>query len=191
MDLFEIVKDMARRAVLNPAEPELPLGSTDANIDGFERRTGVMIPPMLRDWLKFTNGPGIGAGGTRGLRTPHPHNDIERSYGLHPEWLRRGWIPIAGDGCGDYYVVATRPEDGPGHPVLFIDCHIDRDRPTYVAGSDLLHFLEFYLGYELGERGWPFDREFVLRKDPYLALYTTVPKAWELDEERDATVPGK
>lgn len=181
MELKDLVKDLARRVPSDPSKPVLPPGTTDAEIDGFETRTGISVPPMLKDWLKFTNGPCIGAGGVRGLCTPYPADGIEHYYDIFPEWCRRGWIPIAGDGCGDYYVVATRDEDGPGQPVFFIDCHLDENQPAYVVASDFLHFLEFYLGRELEDGGWPFHRDFVIGRDPQLEYYTTVPRAWETD----------
>ena len=52
---------------------------------------------------------------------------------------------------------------------------------TCVCGSDLWHFLRFYLREALGEEGWPWDRDKVLADDPALADYTKVPRPWELD----------
>ena len=86
---------------------------------------------------------------------------------------------------GSYFVLATRPEDGPGHPVFFLDHERqwdeDQSSPTYVCASGLWHFLRFYLREDLGEESWPFDRDKVLAADPALADYTKVRRPWEVD----------
>lgn len=182
MDGFEEVQDLAHRAAkLNLIEPTLPPGAGDAEIAGFEIRTGLTIPPAFREWLKFTNGPTIGAGGVRGVQTSHEADDIESHYDWHPEWREKGWIPIAGDGCGDYYVIATQEHNSQGHPVFFIDCHLDPLTPAYIVASNVLSFLRFYLRRDLGERGWPFDRAKMLAEDPAIAEPTTADLPWEAD----------
>lgn len=180
MNLSERVKELARKVPSDPSDPGLPEGLSDSDIKDFEHRNEIVVPTSLHEWLKFTNGPSIGAGGVRGIRTRYPEYDIEHYYKRHPLWLRRGWIPIAGDGCGNHYVVATRDEDGPGNPVFFIDCHMDKSQPAYVVASDIWHFFKSYLSREVMEIGWPFDPAYVLREDPSLAEYSKVPKPWEL-----------
>jgi len=182
MDGFEEIKGLARRAAtLNLIEPTLPPGASDAEIAGFEIRTGLTIPPAFREWLKFTNGPVIGAGGVYGIRTAHSITNIEPHYDWHPEWREKGWIPIAGDGCGDDYVIATQECNSQGHPVFFIDNHIDPLEPAYIVASNVLSFLRFYLRADLGERGWPFDRAKVLAEDPAITEPTTADRPWEAD----------
>ncbi len=151
-----------------------------------------MVPCELREWLEFTNGPRIGPGGVFGIRPYDEWYDIEYYYtpALYPEWLTKGWIPIASDGCGDYYVIATHPDWGPGSPVLFLDKAKELLAPEYLVASDLWHFLRFYLAKELGERGWPFTRDMVLSVDPGLAGRPTSILPWG-QEVRDAGVKGR
>lgn len=92
---------------------------------------------------------------------------------------------MGADGCGDYYVLATRPEDGPGTPVFFVEPIRDPDSPGYVVASDLFHFLRAYFKSDLGERGWPCEPKTVLQDDPALADHRTYPKCWEADEWGD------
>ncbi len=182
----ECLAGVAQRilAVRESMPSTLPPGTTDEAIDAFEARHGLILPLELREWLRFTNGPSVGAGRTRGIRTTNPANDIEALW--LPGWRRRGWIPIASDGCGSHYVLATRPEDGPGHPVFFLDHERqqdeDRSTPTYVCASCLWSFLCFYLMEDGGVEGWPFNRYMVLADDPALAHYSKVRRAWEVDE---------
>lgn len=122
--------------------------------------------------------------GVYGIQAADEWLDIESYYkeDLFPEWLRKGWIPIASDGCGGYFVVATRASNGLGNPIFFVAPSRSIEEPDYVAASDLWHFLRFYLGHEFGERDWPHNRDFVLAKDPELVRYTAVLKAWEVEE---------
>jgi cell wall assembly regulator SMI1 len=179
MTIVEEVKKLAREALRDPAEPVLPEGASDQDIAEFESRTGLIVPLALREWLKFTNGPGIGAGGVRGIRTPHPADDIERCYDLHAGWKDKGWIPIAGDGCGNYYVIVSGDAIGSRSPVFFINRHSDPMKLSYIVASDLWRFLRFYLRRDLGERGWPFDREKVLLEDPVLSGCEAATLPWE------------
>ena len=184
LDIRDQVKDMARRAPRDPEQTSLPAGIGESEIHSFELRTGVVVPLALREWLGFTNGPRIGRGGIFGIQTADEWFEIESFYkdGRFPEWLQNGWIPIAGDGCGGIFVIATREPDSLGAPVFFISSDPRIVEPEYIAASDLWHFLRFYLGEEFGERDWPFDRVFVLARDPELAHFSAVPRAWELEE---------
>lgn len=173
------VQHLARAAM--GASP-LPEGTSEREIRAFEARNVVVVPPELRSWLRFTNGPRIGMSGLLGIRTPDAFDDMETVY--PPEWRKRGWIPIASDGCGSYFALATQESDAPGRPVFFMDHERRLEewvQPTYVCASDLWHFLRFYIADGLGKPDWPFDRDRVLRDDPDLAAYTKVAKPWELD----------
>lgn len=180
MGLKEDVFELARSVPRDPEQSSLPPGIDDTVIDSFVGRTGLPVPHPLREWLRFTNGPRIGPGCVFGIATPDAWTNIETYYteNMYPTWLTKGWIPIAGDGCGDYYVVSVCSE-GFGNPVLFLDQSSELLIPEYVVASDLWHFLRFYLGRELGERGWPFRREFVLSLDPELAHYANAPLPWD------------
>jgi cell wall assembly regulator SMI1 len=81
------------------ASPES--GASDADIAGFEQRTGIPVPPELRRWLHVCDGSLSGAYGTFGVAPSSPHREIEGYLTLDEAWLDLAWIPIAGDGTGD------------------------------------------------------------------------------------------
>jgi hypothetical protein len=102
-----------------------------------------------------------------------------------PLWRERGWIPVAGDGNGNYYVLDSHT-GGPGsHPVYFLDHETDLAKPEYVVASNLWHFLRFLLkreveGPQARAASWPFNQRLVLEADPELAAYAGVaPLPWE------------
>jgi cell wall assembly regulator SMI1 len=179
-DVVQLLKESAERSHV-----ALPPGIGDAEIRDFQMRTGLTVPASLREWLAITNGPSVGEW-LYGVRPKKRSLDIEHILRLYPAWLREGWIPVANDGCGDYYVLATQAEDGPGNPVFFIENHEDEDKPKYVAASDLWHFLYFLLDDSLhhdpesAEPAWPFSEDFVLARDAALRDYRTVPRPWEV-----------
>lgn len=170
--------DLLQRAPLPPGEG-LPSGVSDEDCRAFELRTGILMPPDLRKWLKMCNGPCVGAGGLYGLRTAREHLDIELQLGMHPQWQQAKWIPIAGDGCGNSFVTTTRNDFGVGSPVLFVDCGSSPDTPAYIVASSIGHFLVFFLGIEVGKRGWPFDPDVVTQMDPSITAYTGVALPWK------------
>jgi hypothetical protein len=185
MTLQEEVFQLATLAPGPPNEP-LPAGISHAEIDLFTERTGLPIPPELRAWLLFTNGPCIGPGGIYGIRPKRNHLDIEGHYEYLPEFKENRWIPIGSDGCGDYYVIALAPHHQSLDPVYFIDLHLDGcfAKPTYVVASGFLRFLRFLFREELGlESGWPFDEKMVLANDPDLAHCTGALTPWEADRQ--------
>lgn len=174
------VMRMAAELERPPEDAALPPGTTDAEMDAFEARTGVTVPPELREWLRFTNGPLVGPGGVYGIRTGRDFPDTEAVYGSVPEFRERGWIPVSGDGCGCYYVLVTRSADAV-RPVYFIDPYQDGGYgvPTYAVASGLWRFLWFLFRSELGDRSWPFDRAAVLVADPELAGVRGARLPWE------------
>jgi hypothetical protein len=172
-------EEVLQLAEIVPGEPGVPLppGATDAQIDGFSVLHGVTIPPEVRGWLRFTNGPRIGPGGVSGLE------DFEDVYGFMPGFKERLWLPLGTDGCGDYYVLALDSEDRPLRPVYFIDPYASGyGAPTYAVASGFWQFLRFLFRRELGERGWPFDAALVLASDPELAGVRGAPLPWEANE---------
>jgi hypothetical protein len=182
---MSLQEEVLHLATILPREPRVPLppGASDSEIDGFARKTGLTIPPEVREWLRFTDGPRIGPGGVFGLR------DFEEVYGFLSEFRDRGWLPLGTDGCGDYYVLALDSEDRPLQPVYFIDPYVDGySVPTYAVASSFWRFLWFLFNEELEERGWPFDPEFVLRHDATLAEVRSAALPWvanAMPDERD------
>jgi len=172
-------EEVLRLAEVVPREPGtlLTRGATDAQIEAFVRLQQVTIPPEVRNWPGFTNGPRIGPGGIFGLK------DFENVYGFMPEFKEQLWLPLGTDGCGDYYVLALDSEDRPLRPVYFIDPYDSGcDTPTYAIASGFWPFLRFLFRRELGERGWPFDAAFVLTSDPELAGVRSAPLPWVANE---------
>jgi hypothetical protein len=84
---------------------------------------------------------------------------------FHPEWVGFDWIPIAGDGVGNYYVLDASRKHIDRDAVFFVDSMEDEGL-TYIAASSLLIFLESLLEKELGEKRWPFVATYVLSVDP-------------------------
>ena len=72
-------------------------------------RLGRSLPPVLRSWLSICRGAAIGPGGVFGQRPDRPYLDMVRIRDLFPEWRSLCWLPVADDGCGNYYVMV---EDG-------------------------------------------------------------------------------
>ncbi len=182
----EAVKDLLTK-VPRPPEEDLPEGVGDADIEAFAERTGITLPRSLAAWLKTSNGPCVGPGGIFGIRPAREDLDIEFRLGLHPRWRERAWIPVAGDGCGNCYVLATAQEFGPGWPILFVDIKESPDRPAYIVASDIWHFLAFLLEDEflhakgIHDTPWPFDRAEVTRRDPGIESFKGVAMPWDAD----------
>lgn len=158
-----------------PRNEVLPEGASQHQCNELEGRTGITLPPEFRAWLMIANAPCVGPSGMFGIRPKREHLDIEMVLAFVPGWRDRGWLPIAGDGCGNYYIVATRGDFGPNHPVLFFDMIHDREVPEYVVASDVGPFLKFLFEDDLkmSDR-WPFDRSYVVSKDPDIQLVTGV-----------------
>jgi SMI1 / KNR4 family (SUKH-1) len=185
MTIQEEVMRLAAQVPGPPGEP-LPPGLSDAEIEGFTRRTGLPVPPELREWLRFTNGPCIGPGGLFGIRPRRGLLDIERALGFVPVFRENGWLPLGTDGCGDYYVLALGPAEDSPRPVLFVDPHGEGGYgvAAYAVGSGLWPFLRFLFRRELGEGGWPFDQAAVLAGDPGLAEIRAAPLPWDTAARR-------
>jgi hypothetical protein len=179
------LRDEVRRlATLVPREPgtDLPPGASDARIEEFSITRRVPIPPEVREWLRFTDGPCIGPGGVYGLR------DFAHTYGFLSEFQDRGWLPLGTDGCGGYYVLALDSDDTPLRPVYFIAPYQagGYSVPTYAVASEFWRFLWFLFRSELGEQRWPFDAEFVLAHDPALKDVSSALLPWVADERSRA-----
>ena len=163
-----------------PAPPgnSLPTGTSDAALQCAESTYGITFPPKLRDWLLTSNGACIGPGGLVGIDASRDSSDLGAILNNYPTWRDKGWIPVAGDGCGNYYVVATQNEFGVGEPVLFVDAHETPDEPAFIAGSDTWFFLKFLLTKELGKSRWPFSEAEVVTSDPDIISFEDVCLPW-------------
>ena len=178
---------MARQEVLSllhqvghKINQKLPCGANQEQIDAFGKRMNMEVPRELREWLSVCNAPLI-AQGIYGI--PPTRKPLCIEYNLKPEYVALGWLPIAGDGCGDDYVLDTTCTVGSTHPIYFVDHECGYDTAQYVVASGLWAFLRFLLQEELDEEYWPFDKEQVLARDPALREYQgKVPLAWEAEE---------
>lgn len=157
-------------------------GATRSELDALEARLPVILPEAVRDWLRLCNGGYFGGEYLMGARPDRSQIDLGHWLALHPEWISLGWLPVAGDGCGNVWVVDTH-YDRASQPVYFVDNCMSSEEAQYVAASDLWHFVLGHLSNELlaaGEPRWPFARERTLAWDPDLAGYSgPVPLPWD------------
>lgn len=169
------ILELVRKAKRSPGE-ELPVGATADQIEHLEQALGFCVPEELKVWLACCNGPCVGPGGIAGVQTKRKAQDIEALLGNFPKWKRLRWIPVAGDGSGNYYVMTT---EGDHHPIIFVDTMEDAASPAYVVASNLWFFFIFYLERDAGKQGWPFQREIVTMKDPNISRHGDFRLPWE------------
>jgi cell wall assembly regulator SMI1 len=147
-----------------PPEEAIPSGILKADLDRLEQRIELKLPSSFRAWLMTTNGPCVGPGGIVGIGTTRDLQDLESIYSLYPKWKEKNWIPVAGDGCGNYYVLTHGEYEI--EPVVFVDVIENADEPAFVVASNLWHFLNFLFRKDLRKSRWPFDRAEVVEADP-------------------------
>jgi hypothetical protein len=133
-EALEVLRGLVAGAVRAPEE-ESPRGAGPAELDSLSARLGCSIPPVLRAWLSVCRGAGIGPGGVFGQRPDRPFLDIASRRNLFPEWAETLWLPVAGDGCGNCYVLTA---DG---IVGFVDTMKDPGQIDRQVAGDLLSFM--------------------------------------------------
>jgi hypothetical protein len=150
-----------------------PGGADDAEIADMQQAVARPLPADLVDWLRVCKGDFIGPGGLYGVRHSRYVANITSVLEWFPTWRERGWLPIAGDGNGDYYVLITNSElTG---CVGFVD-HFDTI--DYLVATNLWTFLWFLLRRDGRDRRWPFDRNHVVAHDPGMATIPTDLQPW-------------
>ncbi len=169
----EVLKAV-RLSKLPPGEV-LPGGATADQLQRLEQKLGFRLPSEFASWLAACNGPCVGSGGVAGFETRRKSQDIELILANYPLWKERRWLPVAGDGSGNYYLLIN---EGAGRPVAFFDTMEDDQAPAFVVASNLWSFLLFFIEKELGRSGWPFDREKVLGSDPDILNYEGLRLPW-------------
>jgi hypothetical protein len=173
------VARLAREARRAPGTPH-PGGADDAEIADLQHAVGIPLPPDLVDWLRVCKGDHIGPGGLYGVRHSSNVTDIASALDWFPSWRQQRWLPIAGDGSGDHYVLIIGGElTG---CVGFVD-QADYDAINYLVATNVWTFLWFLLRYDSGDRRWPFDRNYVAGHDPAMATIPPHLRPW-----RDATL---
>ena len=123
-------------------EDDAPEGASAAELAVLSDRLGRTLPPALEGWLSVCRGAAIGPGGVFGQRPDRPGLDMVRIRNLFAEWQPLGWLPVAGDGCGNYYVLV---EDG---TVGFVEPMSDPGRLERQVSADLLSFMAELLAAE-------------------------------------------
>lgn len=118
-----------------------PIG--DVDVDGFERRTGVTLPPQYRRWLLAHNGgrPDPSRFNYKGESGPYTDSlislffslsDMEADITQFKVWQQRmpdELVPIADDPFGNRICIGTAgPHEG---KVYFWDHEEEQDEPTY------------------------------------------------------------
>lgn len=99
-----MLRGLAAGSVRAPGE-DPPRGARRDELDCLQARLGVSLSPALRAWLSVCWRARIGPGGVFGASPDAPDVDMARRRDLYPEWAELGWLPVAGDGCGNYYVL--------------------------------------------------------------------------------------
>jgi hypothetical protein len=139
--VLEILRGLVAGAVRAP-EDEPPRGAWSQEMDDLQARLGCSLPAVLRIWLSACRGARIGPGGVFGPRPDDLGIDVASRRDPYPEWAQLGWLPVAGDGCGNYYVLR---EDG---TVGFVDTMQDPGKIDRQTASDLLSFMIGLLAHD-------------------------------------------
>jgi cell wall assembly regulator SMI1 len=148
-------------------------------ITEFEEKFNIRFPEKFVDCLLSFSGSFAGDGGIFGLHQEKSILDIGYYFDLFPNWLNAKWIPVASDGCGNYFVCIANSQFEGKDPVVFIDSSLGYDKIAYIVASNLFDFLIFYLEGSLSNTGWPFDSEFVVGIDPDILTFSSLRLPWD------------
>ena len=106
---FIDILPLVERAHADPAEVRRP--AAERELHELEKSLGAILPAELRAWLRRCAGSTAGPGGLFGVGGDEvPWVRIVDMEDAYKAWRRRLWIPVAGDGAGNYYVLDA------GHP---------------------------------------------------------------------------
>ena len=128
---------------------DLPIGASLNDIRAFESRFNLRLPKPLLEFLQVINGAYVGGQGFLGINST-TNNEIGQVLELTPLWVERNWIPVASDGCGNYFVIVSLSEHD--HPICFVDHEIGYDTIDYVAASSLEIFVEQFILQEISQK---------------------------------------
>lgn len=169
MSNFSGILDLIVHAHADP--DEVRVGATVDEIDSLAN-SGIQVPDELRQWLRLCRGTTAGPGGIFGVGH-RDTRDIAFVESLHPKWRSLGWVPVAGDGFGNHYVIDMSAKQAIG----FIESTSDDQTIVFYVASGLETFLTEWLLSDIERTGWPFDRAYVTRVDPRLLDLSPLP--WE------------
>lgn len=147
-----------------------PTQLNQISLNSFEEKYNLKITESVIEWLNFSNGSFAGQGGIFGLNNEPDFLNLETYYDLYPEWIKLRWLPIAGDGCGNYYIININHASIFKDYIFFIDTSNSIETFTYVVASNIWYFLYFIIKSEKKEIEWPFNKKEVLNIDPYLSV---------------------
>jgi cell wall assembly regulator SMI1 len=116
----------------------LQAGATEKELDAFEAKFKLKLPPDFRELYRWRNGQGDSAS-LQQNRMFSPLEEIAGSKEIldsmigtdfdDPKWWRQGWVPFLGNGDGDHLCLDLSAEDGgtPGQLRAFWHAENDRD----------------------------------------------------------------
>lgn len=160
-----------------PGQP-IPPGTNAEQLRIFEEEHSTPIPETMKDWLKLCNGPNVPPGGYFGIKTGINFLNIDYYWKMHPEWKEKKWIPISGDGCGNYFTICPNRAVKNDCPVFFIDIISSAEIPSYIVSSNLWIFLKESMKKEIVKSRWPFQKDITLQLDPGLVEYRSENLPW-------------
>lgn len=129
---------------VRPPEAGPPEGASPQQLAALSARLGNSLPLPLRLWLSICRGAPIGPGGVFGHRPDQPSLDMVKIRDIFPEWQVLDWLPVASDGCGNYYVLTGDSTIG------FVDTMSDPGRLARQVAPDLLSFMVSLLADDQG-----------------------------------------
>jgi hypothetical protein len=179
-EIKSAIPQLLQRAPKPPEEiPEYEPGpATLDDIGKFEAEKGIFLSRDVIEWLRTTNGIFRGPGKLYGV-SGWMAIGMEGAFASHPEWRTMKWFPLAGDGCGNDYVSYPCDRFEDRRPVCFVDVIKNPNRIDYIVASSVWHFIYFLLNRELGDKRWPFRRDYVLAQDPNIQEFTELPMPWD------------
>lgn len=98
---------------------EIPAGVDSALLEQYLRLAGLRPSAQWLAWVSLTNGPRVGPGGFYGVGTISADTDVQEYLTAHPELLRMKLLPVAGDGCGGFWLLACEGAPRPGATFYF------------------------------------------------------------------------
>lgn len=157
-------------------------GATDADLDDLSSAFGRPLPDDVVAWLRLCNGTLAGEGGIFSV------SRIIEELEFWPVHRVRGGLPIAGDGCGNTYVVDSTAGSAVG---LFEPIASDEELQCYFS-SNLRAFLGRWLRKEIANTRarrarpqhrdydpWPLEASEAVQLDSELANLSPLPwDAW-------------
>lgn len=76
---------------------------------------------------------------------------FKRAIDANPEWYYVNWLPIAGDGCGGYYIYPITKASDNARPIFQIRPELGTLDPHRYVASNVLRFIRRALHAELAE----------------------------------------